>query len=214
MMKYLLALILLLPALVNAEENIQYFPKGKLYPINDPDDEIAIQSLSSVMEKMQEPSLFQRAKDKQQIECYRFYWDSPFQNKICIRIEIPESGKIKIYTKIFKYYEKNYDVFEKGLTKREKRVSKKDIQPLLEELNKIDFWNLKSKDFPAQNQDDGSFVMDAASYFFEGVKNNEYQFVEIIMLPDSLREKIYRFGHLFFSLSDVHKDDFDYMKND
>jgi hypothetical protein len=173
MMKYLLALILLLPVMANAEENNQYFPKGKLYSINDADDDIAFQSLSSVMKKLQEPSLFQRAKDKQKSECYRFYRDSPFQNKICIRIEILDSGKIKIYTKILKYYEKNYDVFEKGLTKREKTISKKDLQPLLEELNKIDFWNLKSNDFPAENQDDGSFVADAASYYFEGVKNDE-----------------------------------------
>jgi hypothetical protein len=215
MMKYLLMLIFLFPVVANAGEDVEFIPKGSLWPMGvNWQDDYNEKRYSSILSEMNESSLFQRVKNKQQSECYRFYWDSPFQNKICIRIEIYNTGEIKVFTKIIKYYVHQYDVYKEGLVERGKSISKNDLQPLLKKLNKLKFWELRSKDFPPQNLDDKSYVMDASTYYFEGVKNDKYQLVEIAMLPDKLRENIYQLGHLFFSLSDVHNDDFDYMKKD
>jgi len=117
LMKYLIAIFLFFPLIAIAGEGREYFPKGTfescdtdsgeitLYSIDKSvrtyncDDDLQNEYYTNLFMDMQEPSLLERAKSKQQGESYRFLKVPTFHDMVCIRIDIDDSGKATLYKK-------------------------------------------------------------------------------------------------------------------
>jgi hypothetical protein len=204
MLKYLMMLILIFPAISSAGGDVQYFPKGKLSSNNFVDGFLS-GNFSIYLANMKEPSLWEMSKNMQRGESYRFLLVPPFANHVCIRIEINNSGQITVYSKVFERNtnDRKGEYTGKLIINRNKSISKKELEPLLKQIEDIKLWKLKSGDFPLSNGE--SLIQDASSWIFECFKGDKYQAVDIPMpnFGSIDTNKIIQLGKTFFALGDL-----------
>jgi len=207
-MKLLIMLILFLPFVSYAEGKIEYIPKGKLFEFGNYKD-YEIQRYSTLLTRMKEPSLWEISKSKNQKESYRFIVPTDIDGDfICIRVEINNSDEVSIYKKMFNVDRTKVGYEGELIINEKKDILKKELQLLLKTINEINFWKLRSEDFLSFNKN-GFITFDSPIWFFEGVKNNEYQAVEIPMdkYSSDLIPKIYQFGDSFLVLAGLYREE-------
>jgi len=207
-MRYLVVLLLFFPITLNAGENTVYFPRGKLSDDYWYDNK-KIEFYSECLIAMQEPSLMEISKTRQQVDIYRFLLMRTFDHPVCIRIEISNSGDATVYKKVTSgkggYYPGNLLVSET------RNITKNDVQALLKQINETKLWELQSSDFPVYKKDGENWLIttDGSSWIFEGLKDGKYQLIEMHRPnygSEELNKNIIELGKSFLALADLQID--------
>jgi len=225
---YLLVIILFIPSTSIAETE-RYFPKGTFSNDEKKPNKITIQSIdgsvltySSVDDfnnqyytqlfiNMKEPSLWKISQTKKDFESYRLLIEPSFSNYICVRIDLDSSEKVTVYLKIFShdYTDENDRLVEGKLIKNiTKSLSITDIKPLQKQLVDINLWNMKEEDFQLFDPKTNEISTDGNIYFFEHVKDNKYQAIEVPVPNYGPIDNnvLYKIAHFFTDLAENHKE--------
>lgn len=189
-------LLLSFSIMAAAQQNVTYFPKGRLDPKSTVKDNYRIERYSKFLNAMQEPSLWEMSQAGTN-EAYRFLLLRFSDEPACVRVEIDGSGNVTVCKKT---------TGGKGGAQPEdlkinetKNLSSSDIQSLLTEINNTKFWDLKSSDFPG---DSASINKSKTSkWIFEGIKDGNYQVIEISTPQTGTADAIMALGKAFLATS-------------
>ena len=171
-MKWIFIFLLSLSVNATAAEDIKYFPAGKLEPTSTVKDNYKTKRYAKFLSAMQEPSLWEMSKTTKN-EIYRFLLLRFSDDPVCVRVEISESGDVAVYKKTTS----GRGGAQPGDLKinETKNVSISDVQALLAQINNAKFWDLKIEEFSSYKLS----VTDSSKWIFEGVKDGNYQLIEI-----------------------------------
>jgi hypothetical protein len=136
---------------------------------------------------MKEPLIFNDSSIK---EIYRFTWLRTFHNPIAIRFE-KQGDNFKLYWKLCNGaggYEPGKLVIDK-----QKSLDKQIWEEFIHRLNKIDFWNLSTKN--------ETLGLDGSQWILEGKNNNHYHVVD--RWTPSTNSKYYNCCDFLIGLTDL-----------
>lgn len=184
------------------EENVEYFPVGKLDPSSSVKDKYRRQRYSKFLDAMQEPSLWELSKTSKN-EVYRFLLLRFSDDPVCIRVEITGSGDAKVYCKTTSG---SGGAKPGDLKKNEmKDVSNNNIQDLLTLISTSKFWDIQVSDFISY--DASVSRTESSKWIFEGIKNGDYQLIEVGSPTTKAEDEIIlALGKAFLSASGLEVD--------
>jgi len=188
--------------MASAQENITYFPKGRLDPESSVKDSFKSKRYSKFLTVMQEPSLWELSKSKEN-ETYRFLLLRFSDDPVCIRVDIGESGSATVYIKTTD----GRGGSKPGDLKRNetKNISADAVQPLLTQISNSKFWDMLASDFVSYNSTVSR--TESSKWIFEGAKNGHYQLIEVgSPTSNSEDEIILVLGKSFLSISGLEVD--------
>ena len=113
---------------------------------------------------LKEPNLHKLRKDKSKTS-FRFLCERSFNGPFSIRVEIDSDGSGTLYFKESKFI---FDLIKNKSIK----LTKNDTEKLVNEINKENFWMLKSSD------EEDEIGLDGSDWIIEGVENGNYHFVK------------------------------------
>jgi hypothetical protein len=163
----------------------QYFPPGAFETALPRGDSSRVVWYSCALAALAEPSLFEPRDDDAALHTYRFLWLRSFHRPVSVRLTIDSEGNGVIVTKI----SDGAGGYKPGklVTNRTAEASRAQVQRLLEQLQKLDFWSMQTEptqaDAPAREPALGSSVVtpppvDGAQWILEGMKNGNYHVVD------------------------------------
>jgi hypothetical protein len=167
---YILVVIIIAHQFVLAEEPPQIF-----FPDSANQNQFTVEWYSQHLIALEEPSLFEASKDKT-LHCYRFLWLRTFDHPIALRLIVDPEGTGLIYVKVAD----GAGGYEPGklITNESVPVTKQNVDKFLLRLNKMQFWNLATRESTKGTDGRITISTDGAQWILEAVRDGQYHIVD------------------------------------
>jgi hypothetical protein len=146
----------------------KYFPTDAFVENNRGANDFLDQWYSSALEKLGEPSLYERSGSA--FQSYRFLWLRSFHHPVAVRLDLRQGGTAVLVVKVAGGT--SGAISSRLLEEHSEAVTRKQVEAFLTKVDSVGYWDLIAKQAPTERAPDGS------EWIVEGVKAGRYHVVQ------------------------------------